>query len=105
LMLVGSVIALMIFGGLAAVAGLLDVIRKHQATITDAGIALLALAFYWIASWPGYVWFALLALLVLGRIGSQLERLNGRVHALTQAVRNLKKADVEEDEWNKDDEF
>ncbi|SRR6266849_5434631 len=43
---------------------------------------------------------------VLGRIGSQLEMLNGRVHALTEAVRNLKKADDDrEDEWDKDDEF
>ena len=95
----------MVFGGLALLAGLLDLIGKHRETIKDVGIGLLALGFYWIASRPGYVWFALLALLVLGRIGSQLERLNGRVHALTQAVRNLKKADVEEDEWDKDDEF
>ncbi len=43
---------------------------------------------------------------MLGRIGSQLEMLNGRVHALTEAVRNLKKADDDrEDEWDKDDEF
>jgi len=103
--IVSGLIGLMVFGGLALLAGLLDLIGKHRETIKDVGIGLLALGFYWIASWPGYVWFALLPLLVLGRIGSQLERLNGRVHALTEAVRNLKKADVEEDEWDKDDEF
>ncbi len=105
LVLVSSVIALMMFGGWALVAGLLDLIGKHQETIKDAGLGLLGLAFYWMASWPGYVWLGLLALLVLGRIGSQLERLNRRVHGLTEAVRSLKKTDGDsEDEWDSDGE-
>jgi hypothetical protein len=112
----GGVLALALVLGLALGVGLLGrgvEYLKAQGFTGQAFVAvtvgLIVVMVEWVASWPWWVWLAIVALFIASRITAQLQeanqrlrRLERRVAALTKIVkpRTVQKDDFDFDDWD-----
>jgi hypothetical protein len=103
-LLIGGIFALFAFIAIT----LLAEFGRNGWTGPVIGAFLIAMAitsFEWIVSWPGYVWLALVMILQLSGIGSQLGRLNYNVQVLSQTVAAANEGRGERSEFDDDDEL